>query len=143
MVAKRKYIEEHTADILFLAEASTLGELFEQCGMAVEESQIELDKVSQDVEKEIKGENKKLDYLLFDFLDDLLFFKDTEQLIFSKFKIKVEKVDDKFVMNCKAFGEKINPQKHEQKVDVKAITMHMFEVKKEKDLWKAKVLIDI
>mgnify|MGYP002639914292 CR=1 FL=1 len=143
MVASRKYIEEHTADILFLAEASTLGELFEQCGMAVEESQIELDKVSQDVEKEIKGENKKLDYLLFDFLDDLLFFKDTEQLIFSKFKIKVEKVDDKFVMNCKAFGEKINPQKHEQKVDVKAITMHMFEVKKEKDLWKAKVLIDI
>ena len=143
MVASRKYIEEHTADILFLAEASTLGELFEQCGMAVEESQIELDKISQDVEKEIKGENKKLDYLLFDFLDDLLFFKDTEQLIFSKFKIKVEKVDDKFVMNCKAFGEKINPQKHEQKVDVKAITMHMFEVKKEKDLWKAKVLIDI
>ena len=143
MVAKRKYIEEHTADILFQVEASTLGELFEQCAMAVEESQIEIKDVSQEVEKEITGENANLEYLLFDFLDDLLFYKDTEQLIFSKFKIKVEKVAEKYVMNCKAFGEKINVKKHEQKVDVKAITMHLFEVKKEKDLWKAKVLIDI
>jgi len=143
MTAKRKYIEEHTADILFQAEASTLGELFEQCGMAVEESQIELKNVSQEVEKEITGENKNVEYLLFDFLDDLLFHKDADQLIFSKFKIKVDEVDDLFVMNCKAFGEKIDRGKHEQLVDVKAITMHMFEVKKEKGIWKAQVLIDI
>jgi len=143
MSASRKYIEEHTADILFQAEASSLGELFQECGMAVEESQIELKNVSQDVEKEITGENKNLEYLLFDFLDDLLFHKDSDQLIFSKFEIKVEEIDEKFVMNCKAFGEKINPKKHEQLVDVKAITMHLFEVKKEKDLWKAQVLIDI
>ena len=143
MTAKRKYIEEHTADILFQAEASTLGELFEQCGLAVEESQIELDNVSQNIEKEIKGENANLEYLLFDFLDDLLFHKDADQLIFSKFKIKVEKADNLFVMDCKAFGEKINREKHEQKVDVKAITMHLFEVKEENGIWKAQVLIDI
>ena len=143
MTAKRKYIEEHTADILFQAEASTLGELFEQCGMAVEESQIELHNVSQEVETEITGKNANLEYLLFDFLDDLLFYKDSEQLIFSKFEIKVEETDDSYVMNCKAFGEKLNRDKHEQKVDVKAITMHLFEVKKENDLWKAQVLIDI
>jgi SHS2 domain-containing protein len=142
MVAKRKYIE-HTADILFQAEASTLGELFQECGMAVEESQIELKNVSQEVEKELTGENKNVEYLLFDFLSDLLFHKDAEQLIFSKFKIKVEEVDGQFIMNCKAFGEKIDREKHQQKVDVKAITMHQFEVKKEKDLWKAQVLIDI
>ena len=143
MTSSRKYIEEHTADILFQAEASSLGELFQECGMAVEESQIELKNVSQEVKKEIAGENKNIEYLLFDFLDDLLFYKDSEQLIFSKFEIKVSEEDDKFVMNCKAFGEKIDPKKHEQKVDVKAITMHLFEVKKEKDLWKAQVLIDI
>ncbi len=143
MSSSRKYIEEHTADILFQATADSLGELFEQCAMAVEESQIGLKNVSQEVEKEITGENANLDYLLFDFLSDLLFYKDAEQLIFSKFKIKVSEEESKFVMNCKAFGEMINPKKHEQKVDVKAITMHMFEVKKEKDIWKAQVLIDI
>jgi len=143
MTAKRKYIEEHTADILFQAEASTLGELFEQCGLAVEESQIELNNVAQKVEKKITGKNPNLEYLLFDFLDDLLFYKDSEQLIFSRFKIKVNKMDDNFVMDCAAFGEKIDTKKHEQRVDVKAITMHLFEVKKENDLWKAKVLIDI
>jgi SHS2 domain-containing protein len=143
MAAERKYIEEHTADILFQATADSLGELFEQCGLAVEESQIELSNVAPDIETEINGENANLEYLLFDFLDDLLFQKDAEQLIFSKFKIEVSEKEGKFVMNCKAYGEKIDTKKHEQKVDVKAITMHLFEVKKEDGKWKAKVLIDI
>jgi SHS2 domain-containing protein len=143
MTAKRKYIEEHTADILFQAEASTLGELFQECAMAVEESQLELNNVSQEEVREINDKNKNVEYLLFDFLGELLVIKDSEQLIFSKFEIKVEKIDENYVMDCKAFGEKINPQKHEQKVDVKAITMHLFEVKKEEGKWNAQVLIDI
>jgi SHS2 domain-containing protein len=141
MAASRKYIE-HTADILFQVEADSLGELFEQCGLAVEESQLELDNVEQTKTQEITGENEKLEYLLFDFLDDLLFYKDSEQLIFSKFDINVEKVDDKYHLKCIAYGEQIS-KKHEQKVDVKAITMHMFEVKLFDGTWKAQVLIDI
>ena len=39
-----KFID-HTADVLFQAEASTLNELFEQCGFALEETQVHLDKV--------------------------------------------------------------------------------------------------
>lgn len=141
---------DHTADILFQAEASTLGELFEQCGLAVEEAQIELSNVCSDQKVSITGKNKSVEHLLFDFLDDLLFYKDSEQLIFSKFECNVEEKEGQFTLSCEAFGEKLS-EKHEQKVDVKAITMHMFEVKKESkdedgkniDFWKAQVLIDI
>ncbi|MBU0457002.1 MAG: archease [Nanoarchaeota archaeon] len=142
MKSSRKYLE-HTADILFQTEAPTLGELFEQCGLAVEESQVSLNNVEIIEKREINGENEKIEYLLFDFLDDLLFYKDSEQLIFSKFEIEIEEKDGKFQLNCSAYGEKLNPEKHEQKVDVKAITMHMFEVKKINGGWKAQVLIDI
>ncbi len=141
MKAKRKYLE-HTADILFQAEAGTLGELFEQCALAVEESQIELKNVEKKNKTKISGKNKKIDLLLFDFLDDLLFYKDAEQLIFSKFEIKVEEVKGQFVLDCLAYGEKL-AGKHEQKVDVKAITLHKFEVEKTKTGWRAQVLIDI
>ena len=134
---------EHTADILFQAKAETLGELFEQCALAVEESMIKLKQIQPKKEIKIKGKNLKLEYLLFDFLNDLLFYKDAQQLLFSKFKCTVKETKNGYELTGSAFGEKLNPDKHEQKVDVKAITMHMFEVKKKGKSWMVQVLIDI
>ncbi len=142
MKPSRKYLD-HTADILFVAEGATLGELFEQCGLAVEESQVDIKSVEPKNKKIIKGKSKNIDGLLFDFLDDLLFYKDSEQLIFSRFECEVKERKGEYHLICNAYGEKINPNKHEQKIDVKAITMHMFEVKEIKGGWRAKVLIDI
>ena len=141
MKANYKFLE-HTADELFVAEASTLGELFEQCGLAVEEIQVDLKQFSNEEKREITGENENIEYLLFDFLDDLLFHKDSERMIFSKFDCHVTEENGKYKLTCTAYGEKIS-DKHEQKVDIKAITMHMFEVKKTDEGWFAKVLVDI
>ncbi len=139
---------EHTADILFQAKAETLGELFEQSALAVEESMIQLKQIRPKRKILIKGRNLKLEYLLFDFLNDLLFYKDSQQLLLSKFKCRIkvgkdEKKDRGYELECTAYGEKLNPEKHEQKVDVKAITMHLFEIKKKGKSWMAQVLIDI
>ncbi|PIN74840.1 hypothetical protein COV17_04610 [Candidatus Woesearchaeota archaeon CG10_big_fil_rev_8_21_14_0_10_36_11] len=142
MNASRTYIE-HTADILFKAEAGTISKLFEQCALAVEESQVELAAIKPKEKRDIVGENENVDYLLFDFLDDLLYYKDAEQLIFSSFEIDVSEDNNKYHLHCVAHGEKIDTARHEQKVDVKAITMHMFEIKKTKKGWEAKVLLDI
>jgi len=137
-----KYLE-HTADVLFVAQAASQGELFEQCGLAVEEAQVPLKNIKPKQKKEINLENSTLEKLLFDFLDELLFLKDTEGLIFSKFKCKVEEKKNKFLLKCKAQGDKFDPNKHEQKVDAKAITMHMYKVEEIKGGWKAQVLVDI
>lgn len=137
-----KYLE-HTADVLFQAEGKTLEELFAQCGLAVEDAQVNIRKVKKTKKKIIKEKNNTVEKLLFDFLDDLLFYKDSEQLVFSKFEMKIKKKVDCYELACDAYGEKLNPDKHEFKVDVKAITMHMFEVKKTEKGWKAQVLIDI
>ena len=134
---------DHTADVLFEAEAFTLSELFEQCALAVEDTQVDLSNVEQKEERTIIGKNKNVEHLLFDFLDDVLFYKDSEMLIFSKFVVEVKQEGEDYVLTCTASGETLNPDKHEQKVDVKAITMHMFEVKKEEKVWKARVLVDI
>lgn len=146
MKSSYKFLE-HTADVLFQAKAETLGKLFEQCALAVEESMIKLKQIRPKRKILIKGRNLKLEYLLFDFLNDLLFYKDSQQLLLSKFKCKIkENKEGKkagYELECIAYGEKLNPEKHEQKVDVKAITMHLFEIKKKGKSWMAQVLIDI
>ncbi len=134
---------EHTADVLFVAEAPDLAELFNQCALAVEQSMVEVKKVVPKKKAIIKLENASLDYLLFDFLNELLIYKDSEQLMFSKFETKVEEKEGKYKLNCTAFGEKLDVKKHQAKVDIKAITMHLFEVKKTASGWKAQVLVDI
>ncbi len=137
-----KYLE-HTADVLFVAEAPDLAELFNQCALAVEQSMVEVKKVAPKKKAVIKLENKNIDYLLFDFLNELLIYKDAKQLMFSKFEVKIEEKKGIYCLNCSAYGEKLDVKKHEAKVDIKAITMHMFEVKKTPSGWKAQVLVDI
>ncbi len=134
---------DHTADVLFEAEAGTLNGLFEQCALAVEDTQVELKKVKQNISKMITERNTSVEKLLFDFLDDLIFYKDAELLVFSKFTCLVEKKGEAYHLSCTALGDVLDHKKHEPKVDVKAITMHLFEVKENKGRWTAKVLLDI
>jgi SHS2 domain-containing protein len=134
---------DHTADVLFEAVGNTLGEVFEQCGLALENTQVHLEKVQAKEKQVLKVEAKDEESLLFDFLDDLVFEKDANLMIFSKFECNIEEKDGRFHLKCMAFGEKLNVERHEPKVDVKAITMHMFEIKKTEEGWKATVLVDI
>ena len=134
---------DHTADVLFKAYGNTLPELFEQCALALEETQVDISLIEQKETIEITGKNSKIDRLLFDFLDDLVFHKDADLLIFNKFEIEIEKNEGEFVLSCKATGDKLDHKKHDPKVDVKAITMHLFEVIKKEDGWEAQVLVDI
>lgn len=134
---------DHTADVFFVAKAPTLEQLFEQCGLAVEETMIELPLVKHKRKVKILGEADKIETLLFDFLDELVFFKDYKQLVFSKFEIAIEEKNKKYALSCFAHGEQLDVLRHKPKVDVKAITMHLFEVKPVPGGWKAQVLVDI
>jgi len=137
-----KYID-HTADILFIAKAPSLEELFVQSALALENSQVDVSLIKPIETKKIEVSHEKIDRLLFDFLDDLVFYKDSELLIFSKFEIIIGKKDGKYHLVCDATGDKLDHAKHDPKVDVKAITMHLFEVKEIEGGWQAQVIIDI
>lgn len=134
---------EHTADVLFVARAENLVDLFKECALATEETMVEISKVKPTKKIKILGESEKVECLLFDFLDELVFFKDYKQLVFSQFEITIEEKEGKYQLVCFASGEKINYARHQPKVDVKAVTMHLFKVEHDAKGWKAKVLLDI
>ena len=134
---------DHTADVLFKAVGNTLPELFEQCALATEDTQVDVTKIEHKETITITGKNKTIDRLLFDFLDDLVYHKDADLLIFNKFDIKIEEKNGEYTLNCEATGEKLSHKKHDPKVDVKAVTMHLFDVNKIEDGWEAQVILDI
>lgn len=133
---------DHTADTLFEAYGKSEEELFNHAALALESVQVDLKSVSKKKQILIKITSDSLDNLLFNFLQELLFLKDSKQLVFSEFNIKITKKRKYFlVAQCK--GEEINHKKHKLGVDIKAITFHQFEVKQEKTYWKARILVDI
>ncbi len=133
----------HTADLIFEAYGQTIEELFTNAGLATEEVMVDLKTVSPKKKKTIKLKAESIEELMYHFLDELIFIKDKDQLLFCQFNLTIHYDAGKYTLEGTATGEKINPEKHALGQDVKAVTKHLFEVKQEGVIWKAKVLLDI
>ncbi len=133
---------DHTADVLFEAYGKNLNELFEHAALALEETQVDVNGVNQNESRTIHLKNDSVEMLLFYFLQELIFFKDFEKILFSKFKLNITE-NKIYRLSAECLGEVINLEKHELKVDVKAVTLHTFSVEKTKKIWKARVLLDV
>ncbi|MBI2184780.1 MAG: archease [Thaumarchaeota archaeon] len=132
------------ADVAFRAEGRTLSELFGSAAEATEVVMVRnIDKVERKVERKIVLEAGDVERLLFDFLQELVFYKDAELLLFSKYDVSIEHVDEKFRLEANVYGEEIDMKKHNLIADVKAVTMHRFEVRQTADGWQATVVLDI
>ena len=93
MAEKFNFLDGLTeADYAFEAFGKNLNELFENAALAVMSAQAELKTVKIKEKREVKLKNKKIDALLFDFLQEILYYKDAEVLIFCKAKVKIRKV---------------------------------------------------
>jgi SHS2 domain-containing protein len=138
-----RYLEDiATADAAFEVEGKTLEELFRDAAVATFEVMVDTGTVKPEVTREIELENEDVDNLLFDWLSELVYLKDADGLIFSRFDVNIRK-NDAYKLKATASGEPINQRKHSLRSDVKAVTYHMFEVKKTGENWTARVVLDI
>lgn len=143
---KYKFLEDVAiADIAYEAYGKNLNELFENAALAIFELSANLKTVEAKEKIEFEMENEKIENLLYDFLSEILFLKDSRYIVFKKVKttINQNKKNKKYQLKSMLEGDTINPQKQQLENDIKAVTMHMFEVKKEKNNWKAIVVVDI
>ena len=140
-----RYLEEiGTADIAFEATGRDLPELFTAAADATMNVMIEnLDAIEPRETRRIELKNDAIDMLLFDFLQELIFFKDAEQLLLRVREAKIDENDGQYSLKTTVVGEKLDPGRHEQRADVKAVTLHQFRVEKTDDQWKASVILDI
>ena len=140
---KYKFLEDVAiADIAYEAYGKDLDEMFENAALAIFELSANIKTVDAKKKLEVKIENEKIENLLYDFLSEILFLKDSKYMVFKKVKVEI-KEGKKYQLKAILEGDTINPEKQKLENDIKAVTMHMFEVKKEKKGYKATVVVDI
>lgn len=131
-----------TADVAFEAYGKTLADLFTQCALATEDVMVDLRTVNKEIEKMITLENTYVDKLLFEFLEELIYLKDAEQVLFNEFSINIEK-KEKYKLQAICKGEKIHSETQDLRTDVKAVTLHLFKLEQLKTGFKAMIVLDI
>jgi SHS2 domain-containing protein len=132
------------ADVAFEASGKTIEEMFVSAGEALMNTQVnDLKTIKPEVEKKFDLTNKNEERILHDFLQELIFLKDAELLLFREYKLKIDKTADGLKLTASLRGEQIDQKKHELLVDVKAVSWHMFKVEKTKTGWKSFVILDV
>jgi SHS2 domain-containing protein len=139
---------EHTADLGLRIRTADLDTLFAEAAEALFSAVVEDLKTVEPKEKiELKIESPDSDYLLFDWLNELLYQYETKHMLLSKFEVHVEVSPRPGMaspgLTATAWGEKLDSARHSPGHEVKAITYHELKVKQIPDGWLAEVIVDI
>ena len=139
------YLEDiGTADIAFEATGHDLPELFSAAADATMNVMIDnLDAIEPRETRHIELSSDEIDMLLFDFLQELIYFKDAERLLLRVHEAQIDEKEGAYFLEATIAGEMLDAERHQQRADVKAVTLHGFSVEKEDGRWKARVLLDI
>jgi SHS2 domain-containing protein len=129
------------ADIAFEVSASTPHGLFEDSAIALTEVMVDRKTLLPKIKKIIELRSDTPDTLLYDFLTELIVLKDVDSLLFKNYDVSLG--PDQTSLKCTMKGEPINRQRHDLRNDVKAVTMHMFGIRRAGKKWVATVVLDI
>ncbi len=141
-----EYVEGlSVADIAFRARSKTLDGLFRDAADATMNVMVEeLDTIRPLTSRDVQLEDDELDMLLFEFLQELIYFKDAEQLLLRPEQVCIDKSPDHgYRLRARLVGEPLDRQRHPLRVDVKAVTLHCFELKRTDPGWEVQVVLDI
>ncbi len=133
-----------TADIAFEAYGESKEEMFIAAADALMNVMVEdLGTITERLWREVAVEAETIEMLLFQFLQEFIFYKDAEQLLLRAARMRFKEHKGAWEVSARAYGETLDPGKHPLNVDVKAVTMHQFSVSENQGQWKARVVLDI
>jgi SHS2 domain-containing protein len=131
---------EHTADLGLRIRSPDLDTLFAEAGQALFAAVVaDLNSVRPLQRVDIQVAAEDYDYLLFDWLRELLYHFDTEHLLFSRFDVHISDTG----LQGSAWGEPLDRSRHDLEHEVKAITYHGLRVEPADGGWQAEVIVDI
>ncbi len=133
-----------TADAAFAAWATTLEQLFGDAAEATLRVMVgNVHRVRALNERKIVVSEPSLDLLLHAFLQEIVYYKDAENLLLRFRDIAIEELPGGFRLTATGWGEQIDPARHELLMDVKSVTLHELRVERGTSGWEATVVLDI
>jgi SHS2 domain-containing protein len=139
-----RYLEDiATADVAFEAWGEDLEAMFVAAADATMNVMVtNLNAIDRTEHRSLRVAAEELDMLLFELLQELIFYKDAERLLLRIPDVLIKKQSGQFVLTAEAYGEELNTQKHDPIVDIKAVTLHRFKVEETPRGWEAFVILD-
>ncbi len=133
-----------TADLAFDASGDSLQELFQGATCAVIEASADPATVGTTWRQTIERTAADPAELLFDWLSDLVYWKDAAGVVFSRSDLTLTRQDRGcWKLTGLLYGEPVNGSVQTLRADVKGITKHLYEVKQEDMRWHARVVVDV
>jgi len=135
---------EHTADVYVAAYGENFAEALENGALAMFETMTDTKDVKPEVEEAIEVEGYDKQALLYSWLEELLIRFEVNNMLYSRFHVqKIEEYTEGFKLRAKVQGEPFNPEKHKQKVAIKAVTYHRMEIQEKPGEVTLKFILDI
>ena len=119
---------DHATDAFIEVTASTLNEAFTLAAQSVVDITLDRDTIEEKVQRTLTVSAQDLTYLLFNWLEEVNYQIITEGFSIARFSLEISK-NSLYRLNATAYGEPINLKKHHFKIEIKAPTFHMMEIK--------------
>jgi len=130
------------ADYALEVVGGDLSDLFETVARAVAEIMVDPTTIAVTVRREIRLIAPALDLLLFDWIAELVFLKDSEQLILTETTVTAT-TPPACRLIAQVTGGRIDRARTILRADVKAPTLHLFAVEPVAEGWRARIVLDV
>ena len=128
----------------FEAWGASLPELFIAAADATMNVMIsDLSMIQAREQRRLELSDADADMLLFKFLQEMIFYKDAERLLLRVRELEIRQREGLYLVLAHAYGERIDVSRHELLVDVKAVTLHRFNLTPTASGWKTEVILDV
>ncbi len=133
----------HIADAKFRAYGSTMEEAFENAALAMFNVMIETKNLKPQEARDIELTSPDIKLLLADWLSELLYLFEVDEIVFREFKIeRIENTGEGFSLSGRAWGEPLDLSRHSFDTQVKAVTLHELEVREKDGGFCVQVVVD-
>jgi len=131
------------ADIAFEVRGDSLPDVFAGVTQALIETLANPATVASTWERVIVHRDADLAALLFEWLSEIIYWKDAAGVVFHEAPLKLACEEGMWTMQARLVGAPVDQQSQELRNDVKGITKHLYELKQDGKHWKARVVLDV
>tara|TARA_B100000029_G_scaffold249712_1_gene246651 strand:+ start:443 stop:859 length:417 start_codon:yes stop_codon:yes gene_type:complete len=124
---------EHATDAIIEVTADNLRDAFRIAGISVIETILDISKVNENDSKKIIVRGKDLRYLLYNWLEEMIILTITEGFAGKRITIEITETDE-WEINAEVFGENINLDRHDFKVEIKSPTFHDMRIEQDENV---------
>jgi SHS2 domain-containing protein len=132
------------ADLAFEATGDSLQDVFQAATNALLEAMANPVTIGTTWQRTIDRQDTDPSSLLFEWLSDLVYWKDTAGVVFSRSEVRLVQADDGlWKLVARVYGEPVKGSIQELRADVKGVTKHLYRLNHESGRWTALVVLDV